>query len=62
MASATATKGLDPLTNDTYQDNDMGGFSNLVEFTAGTAANDPNETPENAKATLRLLPLILDTD
>lgn len=39
------TYGLDPLADDASEDADGDGFSNMAEFDAGTASDDPQNVP-----------------
>ena len=54
------SNGLDPLVDDASLDKDGDGHSNLSEFNAGTAANDPDDFPNQAGVILNMLPLILE--
>ncbi|NNJ91231.1 MAG: hypothetical protein HKP55_06125, partial [Gammaproteobacteria bacterium] len=51
---------LDPLVDDADLDLDLDGFTNLEEFQAGTAANDPDDTPRRSSAWRAVIPFILD--
>jgi uncharacterized repeat protein (TIGR01451 family) len=55
--------GLDPYVDDADGDLDRDGATNLEEFLADTGANDPGDTPPNARAPAVLqgvLPLLLE--
>jgi hypothetical protein len=47
--------GLDPKSNDSTEDFDGDGYSNLIEYLRGTAPNDPNSHPHRAMPWIPLL-------
>lgn len=58
--SYETANGLNPVVDDAALDKDSDGHSNLAEFQAGTAANDPNDYPKHTQMILTILPLILE--
>lgn len=54
--------GLDPRVDDAALDRDGDGYSNLVEFKAGTAAGDPADSPAHALFVLDLLQFLLNEE
>jgi hypothetical protein len=53
--------GLNPLIDDAAGDLDNDGHTNLEEFIAGTAANDPGD-PRKSSVIFKILPLILNAE